>query len=206
MISNGFWMYKSSVIKQSSASSKHTEQNGVLCNSKQTVLTGFSENYYTLLCVHSISGSCSYCSVLWRDKSEYKIIKLDKYRAFPVFLYSVHTKSQGFCVGFPFDISKDIEQAVMEAHQLLKSQQTNPVGHKNLICRFEWAYRSFRLPRKRAPCSLSPQAVRRQQIFISRSYLFSQTEIITIRNVCICTGKHVSLHDDELVERATGYR
>ncbi len=47
------------------------------------------------------------------------------------------TQSQGFCIGFPFDISKDIEQAVIEAHQLVKSVQTNPVGHKNLICRFE---------------------------------------------------------------------
>lgn len=120
------------------------------------------------------------------DETGYKIIKLDKYRTFPVFLYSVHTKSQGFCIGNPFDIPKDIEQAVIEAHQLVKSVQTNPVGHKNLICRFEWAYKSFRLPRQLAPCSLSPQAVRQQQIFISRSYLFSQTEIITIQNVCCC--------------------
>jgi len=71
------------------------------------------------------------------DESGYKIIKLDKYRRFLVFLYSVHTKSQGFCIGFPFDISKDIEQAVIEAHQLVKPVQTNPVGHKNLICHFE---------------------------------------------------------------------
>lgn len=166
---------------------------------------------FCLVCVDTICGSCSYCSVhrsLWTDESGYKIIKIDKYRTFPVFLYSGHTKSQGFCIGFPFDISKDIEQAVIEAHQLVKSVQTNPVGHKNLICRFEWAYKSFRLPRQLAPCSLSPQAVRRQQIFISRSYLFSQTEIITIQNVCstvFAEKKKIhsaTSHQDKPVERA----
>lgn len=187
-MSNG----KSSIIKQFS-----NLTNGILYNLKHNKLHLYTKALTELsLLLTALCGRRSWLLLLLfnpSDETGDKIIKLDKYRTFPVFLYSVHTKSRGFCIGFPFDIPKDIEQAVIEAHQLVKSVQTNPVGHKNLICRFEWAYKSFSVAK--ATCSLftlSPSSKTATDFYITFILVLTDWDNYYSKCLlhCICRGKY----------------